>query len=145
MVENNYDVELENKITNNHMIQVRMNDEQFRRFWMVRKKLKATNNSAALRLLVELAANNNAEFVTYGQQKQELMEDVSASNQALLRQVSGIANNVNQIAYGVNKLNSNDPDNQRSWKWIVKNIQQVNQQVPELHQLIETIKQKVGA
>lgn len=145
MVENNYDVELENKNTKNHMIQVRMNDEQFRRFWMVRKKLKATNNSAALRLLVELAANNNAEFVTDGQQKQELMEDVSASNQALLRQVSGIANNVNQIAYGVNKLNSNDPDNQRSWKWIVKNIQQVNQQVPELHQLIETIKQKVGA
>ncbi len=145
MVENNYDVELENKNTKNHMIQVRMNDEQFRKFWMVRKKLKATNNSAALRLLVELAANNNAEFVTDGQQKQELMEDVSASNQALLRQVSGIANNVNQIAYGVNKLNSNDPDNQRSWKWIVKNIQQVNQQVPELHQLIETIKQKVGA
>ena len=104
MVENNYDVELENKNTKNHMIQVRMNDEQFRRFWMVRKKLKATNNSAALRLLVELAANNNAEFVTDGQQKQELMEDVSASNQALLRQVSGIANNVNQIAYGVNKL-----------------------------------------
>lgn len=145
MVENNYDVELENKNTKNHMIQVRMNDEQFRKFWMVRKKLKATNNSAALRLLVELAAHNNAEFVTDGQQKQELMEDVSASNQALLRQVSGIANNVNQIAYGVNKLNSNDPDNQRSWKWIVKNIQQVNQQVPELHQLIETIKQKVGA
>ena len=145
MVENNYDVELENKNTKNHMIQVRMNDEQFRRFWMVRKKLKATNNSAALRLLVELAANNNAEFVTDGQQKQELMEDVSASNQALLRQVSGIANNVNQIAYGVNKLNSNDPDNQRSWKWIVKNIQQVKQQVPELHQLIETIKQKEGA
>lgn len=145
MVENNYDVELENKNTKNHMVQVRMNDEQFRKFWMVRKKLKATNNSAALRLLVELAAHNNAEFVTDGQQKQELMEDVSASNQALLRQVRGIANNVNQIAYGVNKLNSNDPDNQRSWKWIVKNIQQVNQQVPELHQLIETIKQKVGA
>ena len=144
MVENNYDVELENKNTKNHMIQVRMNDEQFRKFWMVRKKLKATNNSAALRLLVELAANNNAEFVTDGQQKQELMEDVSASNQALLRQVTGIATNVNQVAHGINVLVAGDPDNEESWNWVVTNVQAVQRQLPALKQLITSIKQKVG-
>ncbi|MBM6940053.1 plasmid mobilization relaxosome protein MobC [Limosilactobacillus coleohominis] len=145
MVEDNLDPELENDNTKNHMVQVRMNNKEFRKFWLVRRKLKADNNSSTLRMLIKLAADNNGESIEDELQKQALMEDISASTQALLRQITGIANNVNQIAYGVNKLNSNDPDNQPSWDWIVKNVQQVNQQVPELHQLIETIKQKVGA
>ncbi|MBM6955116.1 plasmid mobilization relaxosome protein MobC [Limosilactobacillus coleohominis] len=145
MVEDNLDPELENDNTKNHMVQVRMNNKEFRKFWLVRRKLKADNNSSTLRMLIKLAADNNGESIEDELQKQVLMEDISASTQALLRQITGIANNVNQIAYGVNKLNSNDPDNQPSWDWIVKNVQQVNQQVPELHQLIETIKQKVGA
>lgn len=144
MVENNFDPELENEITKNHMIQVRMNNKEFRKFWLVRRKLKANNNSSALRMLVELAANNNAEFVTDGQQKQELMEDVSASNQALLRQVTGIATNVNQVAHGINVLVAGDPDNEESWNWVVTNVQAVQRQLPALKQLITSIKQKVG-
>lgn len=144
MVANNLDPELENENTKNHMVQVRMNNKEFRKFWLVRRKLKAENNSAALRKLIELAATNNGESIEDSQQKQSLLEEVSASNQALLRQVTGIANNVNQIAYGVNKLNANDPDNQQSWDWIVQNVQRVNQQVPMLKQLVKTVKQKVG-
>ena len=144
MVANNLDPELENENTKNHMVQVRMNNKEFRKFWLVRRKLKAENNSAALRKLIELAATNNGESIEVSQQKQSLLEEVSASNQALLRQVTGIANNVNQIAYGVNKLNANDPDNQQSWDWIVQNVQRVNQQVPMLKQLVKTVKQKVG-
>lgn len=144
MVENNFDPELENETTKNHMIQVRMNNKEFRKFWLVRRKLKANNNSSALRMLVELAANNNAEFVTDGQQKRELMEDVSASNQALLRQVTGIATNVNQVAHGINVLVAGDPDNEESWNWVVTNVQAVQRQLPALKQLITSIKQKVG-
>ena len=144
MVENNFDPELENETTKNHMIQVRMNNKEIRKFWLVRRTLKANNNYSALRMLVELAANNNAEFVTDGQQKQELMEDVSASNQALLRQVTGIATNVNQVAHGINVLVAGDPDNEESWNWVVTNVQAVQRQLPALKQLITSIKQKVG-
>lgn len=144
MVANNLDPELENENTKNHMVQVRMNNKEFRKFWLVRRKLKAENNSAALRKLIELAATNNGESIEDSQQKQSLLEEVSASNQALLRQVTGIANNVNQVAHGVNALVAGDPDNEESWNWVVTNVQAIQRQLPALENLIVNVKQRVG-
>lgn len=144
MVANNLDPELENENTKNHMVQVRMNNKEFRKFWLVRRKLKAENNSAALRKLIELAATNNGESIEDSQQKQLLLEEVSASNQALLRQVTGIANNVNQVAHGVNALVAGDPDNEESWNWVVTNVQAIQRQLPALENLIVNVKQRVG-
>lgn len=144
MVANNLDPELENENTKNHMVQVRMNNKEFRKFWLVRRKLKAGNNSAALRKLIELAATNNGESIEDSQQKQSLLEEVSASNQALLRQVTGIANNVNQVAHGVNALVAGDPDNEESWNWVVTNVQAIQRQLPALENLIANVKQRVG-
>lgn len=103
-----------------NMIQVRLNDQQFNDFEMLRKQMGVATNAEALRQLIIDRKNLGAAGQNAISNVQQSYDALEAKLDGLMWNSGNITNNMNQVAHVLNKAQSADPTNTDTWEWVTK-------------------------
>lgn len=117
------------------MIQVRLSDDELRRFEVIRQGLKAKNNASALRQLIQLAPLVGKQPQAQVEHLLKIYDDLDAKAAALLWNSSNMTKNLNEIAHAANIAKNNDPANKTTWNWIIEQLKNMFPTIEQLNEL----------
>lgn len=118
-----------------NMIQVRLSDDELRRFEVIRQGLKAKNNASALRQLIQLAPLVGKQPQAQVEHLLKIYDDLDAKAAALLWNSSNMTKNLNEIAHAANIAKNNDPANETTWNWIIEQLKNMFPTIEQLNEL----------
>ncbi|MDM8333673.1 hypothetical protein [Limosilactobacillus panis] len=118
-----------------NMIQVRLSDDELRRFEVIRQGLKAKNNASALRQLIQLAPLVGKQPQAQVEHLLKIYDDLDAKAAALLWNSSNMTKNLNEIAHAANIAKNNDPANKTTWNWIIEQLKNMFPTIEQLNEL----------
>ena len=118
-----------------NMIQVRLSDDELRRFEVIRQGLKAKNNASALRQLIQLAPLVGKQPQAQVEHLLKIYDDLDAKAAALLWNSSNMTKNLNEIAHAANIAKNNDPANKTTWHWIIEQLKNMFPTIEQLNEL----------
>ena len=118
-----------------NMIQVRLSDDELRRFEVIRQGLKAKNNASALRQLIQLAPLVGKQPQAQVEHLLKIYDDLDAKAAALLWNSSNMTKNLNEFAHAANIAKNNDPANKTTWNWIIEQLKNMFPTIEQLNEL----------
>ncbi|MFR0532271.1 hypothetical protein ACLUXY_08070 [Limosilactobacillus reuteri subsp. suis] len=123
-----------------NMIQVRLSDRDFNSFEVLRNKMGAKNNAAALRQLINEKKRIGTPSQSAVNDLQQTYDDLAAKLDGLMWNSGNITNNMNQIAHNTNLAKESDPANVETWNWVVNALKTEYQPVQQLSELVQEVK-----